>query len=75
MRIRWRGWRAWLVVVAATGVARSVVDEKYVREARGEGFLVNAWTVNHVEEARRLARLGVDEITSDFPDLALRAVG
>jgi glycerophosphoryl diester phosphodiesterase len=31
------------------------------------GLLVNVWTVNEVDEARRLAALGVDSIISDEP--------
>jgi glycerophosphoryl diester phosphodiesterase len=51
-----------------------MVDVELVRRAHEEGFLVNAWTVNTPEEVRRLADLGVDEITSDYPDMALRSL-
>jgi glycerophosphoryl diester phosphodiesterase len=36
---------------------------------------VNTWTVNEVEEARRLADLGVDTIISDVPDQLIAALG
>ena len=51
------------------------VDEDFVRRAREEGFLVSAWTVNHEAEVRRLAELGVDEITTDYPRMALDVLG
>ena len=52
----------------------NLVNEELARAAREEGFLLNAWTVNTPEEVRRLAGLGVDEITTDFPDMALGAL-
>ncbi|MFN3651348.1 MAG: glycerophosphodiester phosphodiesterase [Armatimonadota bacterium] len=48
-----------------------LVDPALVQAAREAGFLVNAWTVNTADEGRRLAALGVDEITTDYPDLFL----
>jgi len=47
------------------------LDEDMVRRAREEGFLVSAWTVNHAGEVRRLGLLGVDEIATDYPDMAI----
>ncbi len=35
---------------------------------------VGAWTVNDEEEARRLVDMGVDDITSNYPDRILRVV-
>jgi len=51
----------------------STVDADFMALAQDGGFQVNAWTVNTGEEVRRLAGLGVQEITTDFPDIALRA--
>ncbi|HTE20028.1 MAG TPA: glycerophosphodiester phosphodiesterase, partial [Armatimonadota bacterium] len=50
----------------------TLIDEELMRAAREEGFRVNAWTVNTAEDIRRLARLGVDEITTDDPEHALQ---
>ncbi|MBW7884940.1 MAG: glycerophosphodiester phosphodiesterase [Caldilineaceae bacterium] len=47
----------------------AVIDAAYMAWAREIGAAVNTWTVNEVEEARRLARLGVDVIMTDVPDL------
>ena len=35
---------------------------------------VNVWTVNEVDEARRLAALGVDALITDVPDLLIGAL-
>jgi glycerophosphoryl diester phosphodiesterase len=52
----------------------ALVDLPLTGAARGEGFLVNAWTVNKAEEVCRLAALGVHEVTTDYPDMALAAL-
>lgn len=49
----------------------NLVDPQLVAQARDGGFLLNTWTVNTADEFRRLAALGVDEITTDYPDQAL----
>lgn len=46
----------------------STVDEALVHATRDGGFRINAWTVNSGDEAPRFARMGVDEITTDYPD-------
>ncbi len=45
-----------------------LVQAELVQWAHDQGCAVNTWTVNDVEEARRLAALGVDVIMSDVPD-------
>ncbi len=45
------------------------IDAKLVAAARSRGQRVNAWTVNSVAEARRLAGLDVDAIITDLPDV------
>jgi len=39
-----------------------------VSQARDEGLAVGAWTVNAVNDIRRLAELGVDGLCTDYPD-------
>lgn len=51
-----------------------LVDMAYMARARELGKAVNTWTVNEVEEAQRLAALGVDAIISDVPDAILAAL-
>jgi len=48
------------------------IDAQLVANARSNGQLVNAWTVNNAAEARRLAGLGVDAIITDLPDVVRR---
>jgi len=51
-----------------------MMSEETVASCHAAGFRVTAWTANIAEQMRELARLGVDEITTDYPDLALRTL-
>jgi glycerophosphoryl diester phosphodiesterase len=46
----------------------ALIDADYMRWAHALPGAVNTWTVNDLEEARRLAALGVDVIMTDVPD-------
>lgn len=46
----------------------ALIDAGYMRWAHALPGAVNTWTVNELEEARRLATLGVDVIMTDVPD-------
>jgi glycerophosphoryl diester phosphodiesterase len=46
----------------------------FAAAVRASGLALHAWTVNDPAEARRLASLGVASITTDRPDLILRAL-
>ncbi|MEQ1746997.1 MAG: glycerophosphodiester phosphodiesterase family protein [Saprospiraceae bacterium] len=46
-----------------------LVDEKLVRRCHERGMKLIPWTVNEVPAMRRLVRLGVDGIITDYPDL------
>ncbi len=63
-----RAWLGPLIAPEALHPHHALIDEAYMRWARSRGHYVNTWTVNELEEARRLARLGVDVIMSDVPD-------
>jgi len=52
-----------------------LIDDEYMVWANAIPAAVNTWTVNEVEEARRLAALGVDVIITDVPDTILDALG
>jgi glycerophosphoryl diester phosphodiesterase len=45
-----------------------------VNFAHAEGLRVGAWTVNRAASIKRLAKMGVDAIETDKPDMALAAV-
>jgi glycerophosphoryl diester phosphodiesterase len=53
----------------------AIVDGALVRRARALGLAIHAWTVNEVDELDRLARLGVDGLITDVPDVALGVLG
>jgi glycerophosphoryl diester phosphodiesterase len=69
-----RAWLRPLIQPTALHPHRTLIDASYMRWARGKGYAVNTWTVNEVEEARRLAGLGVDALISDVPERLLAAL-
>jgi glycerophosphoryl diester phosphodiesterase len=66
----------WALAVGATdiGLEHTLASETVVRTARAADVLLSVWTVNDEPAMRRLAALGVDVLTSDRPDLALRVL-
>jgi glycerophosphoryl diester phosphodiesterase len=68
---------AWALRYGATdvGLKHTLVDETVIEAARAGGIRVGVWTVNDEPEMRRVIGLGVDVLTSDRPDVALRALG
>ncbi len=69
-----RAWFGPLIAPEALHPHYSLVDEAFMARARSQGQFVNTWTVNDPEEARRLARLGVDVIITDAPDQIIQAL-
>lgn len=58
--------------VTDLGLEHTLVDDSVVTAARACGLRLGAWTANDEAAIRRLAGLGVDIITTDRPDRALR---
>jgi glycerophosphoryl diester phosphodiesterase len=58
--------------VTDLGLEHTLIDADVVSVARGRGLRLGAWTVNDEPALRRLTALGVDLITTDRPDLAVR---
>jgi glycerophosphoryl diester phosphodiesterase len=52
----------------------TLVTEESMQRWKRRPALVNTWTVNAVEDVRRVAALGVDAVISDDPGAALRAI-
>jgi glycerophosphoryl diester phosphodiesterase len=48
-----------------------LVDRALLKRARALGLEVRVWTVNDADELQRLAKLGVDGLITDVPDVAL----
>lgn len=69
-----------LQVLRATGAngvdvsAEKELDAAFVSTIRNAGFSFHVWTVNDPADARRLAALGVDSITTDKPRVIREAV-
>ncbi len=49
-----------------------LITPAFVRAAHRRGTAVHVWTVNDIPQMRRLVRMGVDGLMSDYPDLLLR---
>jgi glycerophosphoryl diester phosphodiesterase len=54
--------------------AATILTPELAAAAHAAGWLVNTWTLNTADPIRDAARLGADEITSDFPDVAIAAL-
>lgn len=66
----WQGlWRR-LTATAAVHPPHEQATPGRVRRWHGEGFVVNAWTVDDPEEMRRLDEAGVDGVITNLPALA-----
>ncbi|MDQ3803725.1 MAG: glycerophosphodiester phosphodiesterase [Acidobacteriota bacterium] len=48
-----------------------VLTREFVEAAHGRNLHVHAWTVNGVEDMRRLLDIGVDGVMTDYPDRLL----
>lgn len=49
------------------------IDQELVVECHENDIEVNAWTVNEIEDIKRMKKLGVDTISSDYPDRVLES--
>jgi glycerophosphoryl diester phosphodiesterase len=67
-------WLSPIIAPQALHPHHDMVDRAHVDWAHDAGYAVNTWTVNDVDEAQRLAALGVDVIMSDVPDQLLEAL-
>lgn len=54
------------------GIERTLLSPEAVAAARAAGLTIGVWTVNEPEELRRALAAGVDYVTTDRPDLALK---
>lgn len=50
------------------------VDETLLREAHARGLAVVPWTVNERDAMRRLIRVGVDGLITDYPNVGLEVL-
>ena len=61
-------WLMWLAQPDAVHPDFKMVDEAYMKWAKQRGFAVNVWTVNEPEDMKRMLKLGVNMIITDYPD-------
>jgi glycerophosphoryl diester phosphodiesterase len=57
------------------GIERTLLAPAAVRAARDAGLTIGVWTVNDPADVHRALDAGVDYVTTDRPDLALRLRG
>ena len=57
------------------GIEHTLLTPEAVRVAHDGGLSIGVWTVNEPEELRRALAAGVDYVTTDQPDVALRLRG
>lgn len=71
-----RGLPLWKTLPCETAIIHQrLVTSKLIEEVHGCGKKIMAWTVNSPRNMKRLARLGVDGLISDDPELLCRSVG
>ena len=56
------------------GIRSDFISKAIVDDVHKNNFFINAWTVNEPEEFERLKGIGVDWITTDYPDRFNKAV-
>jgi len=54
------------------GIERTLLSADAVAAAHAAGLTLGVWTVNEPEEIRQALAAGVDYVTTDRPDLALK---
>jgi glycerophosphoryl diester phosphodiesterase len=54
------------------GIERTLLSPEAIRASHQAGLSIGVWTVNDAEELRRALAAGVDYVTTDQPDAALR---
>jgi glycerophosphoryl diester phosphodiesterase len=64
----------WARELGATdvGLEHTLIDDRVVARARSAGLSLGVWTVNDEAAIVSALQLGVDALTTDRPDLALR---
>lgn len=67
-------WTSDLIGPEALHPYSELIDETTVAWAKDNGWDVNTWTVNDVDEAKRLAALGATTLMSDVPDQLMAAL-
>ena len=47
----------------------TLVDEELVKQCHDKGMKIVPWTVNEVKQFKKLKKLGIDGVITDYPDM------
>lgn len=61
--------------IPETAEGRRIITPGFIRSAHALGLRVDVWTVNPLEDMRRLIEWGVDGIITDYPDRLVDLLG
>jgi glycerophosphoryl diester phosphodiesterase len=53
----------------------TIVDQRFIAAAHSRNLRVHVWTVNGVDSMKRLLKLGVDGVITDYPQVMLHQLG
>jgi len=56
----------------AINIDYKLLNRKVVKKIKSEKLIINAWTVNELNQIKRIINLGVDGIITDFPDRVIK---
>jgi glycerophosphoryl diester phosphodiesterase len=56
----------------AINIDYKLLNRKVVKKIKSENLIINAWTVNEINQIKRIINLGVDGIITDFPDRVIK---
>ena len=54
------------------GILHTRVTPTLVEKAHRSGILISVWTVDQPEDMKRMIAMGVDSITTNYPDRLIR---
>ncbi len=53
---------------------KKIVTERFIKTAKKQNIEVHAWTINEVDDMKRMISMGVEGIVTDYPDRLLRVL-
>ena len=66
--MRWLLIKQKKINAKAINIDFKLLNKKIVKKIKSENLIINAWTVNEINQIERMINLGVDGIITDFPD-------
>lgn len=56
-------------------LGKKIISERFAKTAKKQNLEVHTWTINEVEDMKRMISLGVEGIVTDYPDRLLKLLG